>query len=121
MKSPSQAIVHELLATHLGIESEAIENGQHLDRDLGLDPLDLVLLAMRLEDLGPDRGDFPIEQLDPAMTVRQLAAVFQRWSRVDDAVALEEEAPDTARSTSVAVPSSRRLDLGEERSPDSFA
>jgi Phosphopantetheine attachment site len=99
-----RAVVHGALAAHLGIEVEAIDHDQRLDRDLGLDAFDLVLVALRLEDRAPERGEFPVGVLDPSMTVRELAALYLSWAAPSED---EGEAPDTLRVTPFSPPSVR--------------
>ena len=77
MPSPSQGIVYHLLASHLGVDEASIENAETLDA-LGLDPLDLVLVVIRLEDLGGE-GDFPMAALAHAMTVADLVDLVDVW------------------------------------------
>jgi hypothetical protein len=96
-----RAVVHDELAAHLGIEAREIEDEQRLDRDLGLDAFDLVLVGLRLEDRAPGRGEFPVDAVDPSMTVRELAAVYLSWSGASEGV---DEAPDTLRTTSRCEP-----------------
>lgn len=91
-----RVVVHRALAAHLGIEVEAIDHDQRIDRDLGLDAFDLVLIALRLEEYAPEQGEFPVEVLDPAMTVRELAAVYLSWSAPGDAED-DNKGPDTLR------------------------
>jgi acyl carrier protein len=78
MSTPSQAIVHASLATHLGIEEALIEDPARLD-DLGLDPLDLVLVVVRLENLDRGAGDFPVAALEHAKTVGDLVTLVELW------------------------------------------
>ena len=96
MTSSSQARVHAALATHLGIEIEAIEDEQRTGRDLGLRALDLVLIALRLAARTPGRREFPVERIDPTMTVGDFGAVYRAWSQTAEPA--EEDAPDTLRS-----------------------
>jgi acyl carrier protein len=113
-----RAVVHGVLAAHLGIEVAAIEDEQRIDRDLGLDAFDLVLVALRLEERAPERGEFPIDALDPSMTVREVVAVHLSWAVLSSAA---DEAPDTLRmATSFPPPSARDSpsDASATRPPD---
>ena len=78
MISGSQALVHHLLALQLQTSDEAIEDAQSLD-DLGLDPLDLVLFVLRLEELAGADDEFPLLGLDRAETVGDLVALVDVW------------------------------------------
>ena len=51
MKDSSFHSVRSAIGTHLGIDPERIRIGQRLDRDWGLDRLDLNVIALRLEQL----------------------------------------------------------------------
>jgi acyl carrier protein len=77
MPSPSQGIVYHLLASHLGVDQASIGDADALDA-LGLDPLDLVLIVIRLEDLGGE-GDFPMAALAHATTVADLVDLVDIW------------------------------------------
>jgi acyl carrier protein len=78
MISDSHALVHHLLALQLQTEDEAIEDAQGLD-DLGLDPLDLVLFVLRLEEFAGGDDEFPLLGLDHAETVGDLVALVDLW------------------------------------------
>jgi acyl carrier protein len=67
------------LANHLDIEPSELEPSQDLRRDLGLDPLDLVLVALRLEEGAVD--EFPIAELETVRTIDDFAKLVRRWSR----------------------------------------
>jgi len=82
MKSPSQTLVHHLLASRLQIDDTSIEDAHPFD-ELGLDPLDLVLVALRLEDLDRGEGDFPVSALAQARTVGDLVALVDLWLQRD--------------------------------------
>jgi acyl carrier protein len=79
MSSPFQSLVHGLLAAKLRIEAGSIDDTQRLD-ELGLDPLDLVLVVLRLEEFDRGRGDFPVAALEQAKTVGDLVALVDRWA-----------------------------------------
>jgi acyl carrier protein len=78
MKSHSQALVHHLLASRLRIDDESIEDTHSFD-ELGMDPLDLVLVVIRLEDFDRGGGDFPVAALDHARTVGDLVELVDVW------------------------------------------
>jgi acyl carrier protein len=82
MKSPSQALVCNLLASHLQIDAEWILDADRFI-ELGLDPLDLVLIVLRIEDLCGGEGDFPLADLAHATTVGDFAALVDRWIEGD--------------------------------------
>jgi hypothetical protein len=84
MNSPSQSLVHYLLASHLRIDDALIKDAYRFD-EMGLDPLDLVLVVLRLEGLDHGKGDFPVAALDRATTVGDLVALVDQWLQRDTA------------------------------------
>jgi hypothetical protein len=99
-KSPLQAIVHGAVARHIGIEPDAIRDGHRLGDDLDLDTFDLSMIGLRLEARTPTLDVFPIELLDPSMTVRELCAVYLSWVVPSE---VDEDPPDTIRMSEVPV------------------
>lgn len=91
IKAISKLKVYRALATHLGLDPRAIDDAQRIDHDLGLDRLDLALIAVRLEDSAPFRGELPFELLDEVVTVGELVAIVDTW--------LESEPVDDDRIT----------------------
>jgi acyl carrier protein len=73
-----QARVHHLVASHLHIAEAAIED-RHTFDELGLTPLDVVLVVLRLEQLERGEGQFPVAALDDARTVGELVALVDDW------------------------------------------
>jgi acyl carrier protein len=82
VKTPSQALVYSLLASHLQIDAEWILDADRFV-ELGLDPLDLVLVVLRIEDLCGEEGDFPLAELAHATTVGDFVALVDRWMEGD--------------------------------------
>jgi len=82
MDTSPQTLVHQLLASRLHIDDAAISDKDRFD-DLGLTPLDLVLVVLRLDRL--DRGDseFPLYALDHATTVGDLVDLVELWLQRD--------------------------------------
>jgi len=78
MPSPAEGIVYHLLASHLGVDETSFGDADGLEA-LGLDPLDLVLVVIRLEDLAGGDGDFPLAALAQARTVGDLVALADLW------------------------------------------
>ena len=71
-------LVEAAIVRHLGRRGVAEVNAaQRLDEDLGLDPLDVILIVIRLEDQAG--VEFPIGSLDCVRTVRDLADAIQMW------------------------------------------
>ena len=98
MSSQSQTLVHHLLALQLQMNYEAIEDTQTLDA-LGLDPFDLVLFVLRLEELAGVDEDFPLLGLERAETVGDLVALVALWCNATLPSRGEGEGP---RSSSAA-------------------
>jgi acyl carrier protein len=81
-------IVRFALALHLSVDPQDIDVEDRLEADLGLDPLDLVLVALRLEEI--EEGEFPVARLEMVTTVGDLVAVVRGWSVMP--ASLEERA-----------------------------
>ena len=82
MSSPSQGIVYQLLASHLGVDEASIEDADRLD-EWELDALDLVLVVIRLEDLSGGHGDFPMAALAHAKTIGDLVTLVDLWLQLE--------------------------------------
>lgn len=78
MRTDEMEIVCFALALHLEVDPSEIRETQLLEDDLGLDPLDLVLVVLRLEEIG--EGEFPVGDLENVFTVNDLARVVRRWN-----------------------------------------
>jgi acyl carrier protein len=72
------------LATHLRVELKDLHNGQRLREDLGLEPIDLVWIAMRVEALVSGVDHFPVEPLLNVETVGDLVSAFDAWATAHD-------------------------------------
>jgi len=77
MRTDEMELVSFALALHLEIDPTEVHEAQSLEDDLGLDPLDLVLIVLRLEELG--EGEFPVGELEGIQTVNDLARVVRNW------------------------------------------
>ena len=88
MSSPSQPLVHHLLATHLGVDDSSVKDADRLG-ELGLSPRDLVLFVLRLEDLGGGERDFPLTSLGRARTVADLVLLVDLWLQRPEARTLD--------------------------------
>jgi len=77
MKDRFLNIVETAIVRHLGQQQLTIQETQRLDQDLGLDPLDIIMIVIRLEDqIGIE---FPIGSLDRIRTVAELADAIRAW------------------------------------------
>jgi acyl carrier protein len=79
-------IVRFALALHLKAQPSHIELHHRLEQDLGLDPLDLVLVVLRLEEI--EEAEFPVADLETVMTVGDLVAVVRSWASPDRSASL---------------------------------
>ncbi len=66
-------VVRGVIARHLDVDVSEVDPLGDLHADLHLDPLDLVLIALRLEDM--EQREFPIHRLEYVETVADLADV----------------------------------------------
>jgi hypothetical protein len=82
MDTSHQALVHRLLASRLRVGAECIRDTDRFD-ELGLTPLDLVLVVLQMERLDPGDGEFPLYALDHATTVGDLVDVIELWLQRD--------------------------------------
>lgn len=98
MDDCSVDIVTFALALHLEADPDSIHLDQRLADDLGLDALDLVLVALRLEEIA--EAEFPVAALETARTVADLAVIVRLWCEVEG----------RDRPTLDAVPPSHRHD-----------
>ncbi|HVW24244.1 MAG TPA: hypothetical protein VHC69_02690 [Polyangiaceae bacterium] len=70
MKYSFANFVRQGIARQVGLPEHCVEPAQRLREDLGLLPLDLVLVTLSLEDVANAR--FPVEHLDSVKTVGEL-------------------------------------------------
>jgi acyl carrier protein len=82
MDTSPQALVHQLLASRLRVDEAAIRDADRFD-DLGLGPLDLVLVVLRLDRLDRGDGEFPLYALEHATTVGDLVDLVELWLQRD--------------------------------------
>jgi hypothetical protein len=78
MDSDPHTLVYTLLAPLVPTTDGSIEDANLLD-ELGLDALDLVLVAIKLEELEPERGSFPLAALQFAKSVGDLVLIVDFW------------------------------------------
>jgi acyl carrier protein len=69
-------VVRRAVAKHLGIERNAIDPFHRLRRDLHLQPLDVVLIVLAIEDA--EHIHMPIAHLDAIETVAGLTTIVRR-------------------------------------------
>jgi acyl carrier protein len=81
MQDDELTLVCFALALHLRIDPGAIEPFMSLEDELGLDPVDLVLVVLRLEELG--EVEFPVADLEGIRTVADLADLVRAWNRAE--------------------------------------
>src|SRR5438128_292507 len=71
--------VRAALAQYLDLKPSDIDKGAELARDLGLEPLDLVLIVFRLEEFAD--AEFSISDLEGVVTVADFDRVVRAWVR----------------------------------------
>jgi acyl carrier protein len=76
MKDHFDDVVRRAVARHLGVDHAAIDALQHLHRDLHLQPLDIVLIVLAIEDA--ERIELPIAHLESHVTVGGLTMLVRR-------------------------------------------
>jgi acyl carrier protein len=79
MSDETDDMVRDVVAQHMLVGVSEVALTQSLRDDLDLDPLDLVLIALRLEDI--EEVEFPITALEEIETVGDLAAVLRGLER----------------------------------------
>jgi hypothetical protein len=89
MNAHHDARVAQALTHYFGIDAHARFRDLHLKRDLGLEPLDLVLFALELEEA--DGPPFEFAALEHVVYVQDLIELLGRWFTVRDS-ALRDEA-----------------------------
>ena len=73
MNQRHETMVRDVVAQYLRVDPDGIQMGQTLERDLKLRALDLVLIALRLEDA--THVELPAEGLALVTTVGELACL----------------------------------------------
>jgi acyl carrier protein len=69
-------VVRRAVAKHLGVARDAIDPFHQLRRDLHLQPLDIVLIVLAIED--EEKIELPISHLDSISTVTGLTTIARR-------------------------------------------
>jgi acyl carrier protein len=76
MKDTLEGNVRRAVAQHMGLDSSEVRAAHRLSRDLALQPLDVVLIAIRMEEV--EQVELPIDRLDSVETVGDLTSLVQR-------------------------------------------
>jgi hypothetical protein len=74
----SLSLVRRLLASRLHLDEASLAETDRLE-DLGLTPLDVALVVLRLHPRSPGYADFPVYELRAATTVGHLAQLVELW------------------------------------------
>ena len=90
MNCHHDAHVARALAHYFGIDAHARFRELHVKHDLRLEPLDLVLFVLELEE--PDGPPFDFGSLDHVVDVNDLVELVSAWLRQRDAALLDEAA-----------------------------
>src|SRR4051812_33284391 len=84
MAYPSVHFVRTALGLYLDRNPTEIDTNAELERDLGLERLDLVLIAFRLEEFAD--VEFSLSDLEGVVTVGDFEALVREWETpADDA------------------------------------
>ena len=76
MKDHLDDVVRRTVARHAGVDHVDVDALQHLQRDLHLQPLDIVLIVLAIEDA--ERIELPIAHLESNSTVGGLMTLVRR-------------------------------------------
>jgi acyl carrier protein len=79
MAYPPVQLVRVALAAYLDSKPSEIDPNAELERDLGLEPLDLALIVFRLEEFAD--AEFSISDLEDVVTVGDFEAIVTEWMR----------------------------------------
>jgi acyl carrier protein len=82
MRDSFHDLVCAAIARHLDVDPRAIEAAHRLDRDLALSSLDLVLIALRLEER--EQIEFPVGALASVATVGELTSLVRSWVQASE-------------------------------------
>lgn len=96
MSQSRRSQVAAALSHYLGIGQSELFRRLELRRDLGLEPLDLVLFVLDFEETGGLA--FPFEELEHATTVGALVELLTGWLEDydrEERLALEDEPEDS--------------------------
>lgn len=77
MSAGRRSQISSTLAHYLGLGQNELFPRLRLGRDLGLQPLDLVLFVMGFEE--SDGLDFPFDELEQVATVGELVLLVSDW------------------------------------------
>lgn len=90
MNDPLSELVLTAVANHLRVAVRSIDLDMHLEGDLGLDALDLILIVLRLDEIAS--AEVAIADLEGIETVRDLRDLVRVWTRVDFAPSSDRSA-----------------------------
>ncbi len=99
MNDSSESTIRRALAERLSLHPSAIRAEHRLEEDLGIDPLDLVLIVLDVTD--ELRKVMAFESLAEVRTVGQLVSLVRRSPTEADP--LEDDGPRGARSRRSAL------------------
>ena len=93
MTSFDDSLVRLAVALHLEAPLDSVHSADHLEHDLGLDPLDLVLVVLRLDELVG--AQCALADLQRIETVGDLEEMVRDWQ---DSARQNDVGPSTERS-----------------------
>ena len=108
------SLVRLAVALHLEVPLDSVRSEDHLEHDLGLDPLDLVLVVLRLDELvGAQCALADLQQIQTVGDLENMVRDWQDGARQGD-VAPSERWPgqsprETSRTESGTLPIARTI------------
>jgi acyl carrier protein len=75
MRRSLQTMVLDVLAAHLEVPVSSLSPAQNLQKDLGIPPLGLVLIALDIEDI--ENVQLPFERLGDVKTIEDLSRFLE--------------------------------------------
>jgi acyl carrier protein len=87
--------VRVALGSYLDLKPTDIDTNAELEKDLGLEPLDLVLIVFRLEEFA--EAEFSISDLEGVLTVGDFEALVSEWLREAPTDDSDEDGPRERR------------------------
>ena len=78
MNGYPRSLVHSLIASQLHVAMAHVGDEDRF-ADLGLQPTDLVVIVLRLEQFDGGQGEFPLAALERAETVGDLVILVHFW------------------------------------------
>lgn len=88
----TRAVVHSMIAPHAQLARVPVDDARTVE-ELGLEPLDLIVIVLQLEALGELRCEPALERLGDVRTVGAFVALVDAW-RTRSTIAAAHECRD---------------------------